>query len=158
MSSNSFYTIMCMKKRSILILVIGIVAIGVLVVCAILFRSTPLLEEGKHYTIVHAEDWPDGYQSRKELELQGKEAEILSCLSEQSQRRSVTSLSREGDSVQIPDWPRFVLTIACDEGDSFLVLVGEDQSQRCAVGYSAPVYQILEKEALYTSLKHLLVS
>lgn len=103
-----------MKKRSVLILVIGIAAIGVLAACAILFRSTPVLEEGKHYTIVHAEDWPDGYQSRKELDLQGKEAEILSCLSE--------------------------------------------QSQRCAVGYSAPVYQILEKEPLYTSLKHLLVS
>ena len=147
-----------MKKRNVLILVIGIAAVGLLAAGAILFRSTPVLEEGKHYTIVHAEEWPDGYQSRKELDLRGKEAEILSCLSEQSQRRRITSLPREGNSVQIPDWPRFVLTIACDEGDSFLVLVGEDQGQRCAVGYSAPVYQILEKDALYTTMKDLLVS
>lgn len=147
-----------MKKRSILILVIGIAAVGLLAACAILFRSTPVLEEGKHYTIVHAEEWPDGYQSRKEVNLQGKEAEILSCLSEQSQRRRITSLPREGNSVQIPDWPRFVLTIACDEGDSFLVLVGEDQSQRCTPGYRAPVYQILEEDSLYTAMKDLLVS
>ena len=146
------------KIRMIIVVAVLVVALATAVAILVIFLpERPALEEGDTYTFVSAEYWPDGYTSRQDLAVQGKETAILDRLGECTKRRSTELLvHRTGESIQIPEWPKLVLRIRNEEGSLFTYLIGEEQSQQREVWMSPPVYTLSGEGNLWKELSTLL--